>query len=102
MSSVAANTGRSVEAEIRYTVGLQGGPIDIRIRGVEFKVKIDEDILVIRRQILSHGRIVDTKIVGVLGGLGSGSYDDIDEKLRIRDFMNNGGVIGISKELLGS
>lgn len=100
MSSVAANTGRSVEAEIRYTVDLASGPLDLRFRGVEFKVKGGEDILVIRRQILSGSLIVDTKIVAIFGG--PGPYDDTEEMLRIRSFMNNGGVIGISRELSGS
>jgi hypothetical protein len=97
MSSVAANTGRSVEAEIHYTVDLASGPLDLRIRGVEFKAKGGEDILVIRRQILSGSLIVDTKIVAIFGG--PGFYDGTEEMLRIRSFMNNGGVIGISKEL---
>jgi hypothetical protein len=90
---------RHVVSEMRYEVRLASGPLGIRIHSADFSLQgTTDDIAVLVRMTLANGKIVDEKIVGVIG---SEYKNDTREFMNLRRFMMNGGVIGIHGDIDG-
>jgi len=88
-----------VAAEVVYEVTIVPAPYAFTLRGVEFRSANDnDDIVVLMRRIWSGGILMEETIVGVIGdeyrGMGL-------EFLRLRNYVNAGGVIRLNKELVG-
>lgn len=92
-----ADPGKGTQAEIRYQVQIQGGPCKFSISGSEYVIASGSDVVVMVRTVWSDGFRMDEKIVGVIGGEWA---SDCVEFIRIRKFMNQGGVIGLHRDLV--
>jgi hypothetical protein len=87
----------TVAAQVAYEVKLQPGPYKFCIRGVEHVIDFNRDAVVIVRVICMNGSRMDETIVGVIGD----SWEaGVAEFLRIRAFLNAGGVIGLHRDLI--
>ncbi len=88
--------GKSIPAEVKYELMLQGGPWRFKIRDVTFEIAAGSDMAVIVRRVLSAGLIMEEKIVGVIGDEWKGGSIEF---MRLRQFLDAGGVIGLNKNL---
>lgn len=88
--------GKSVGATVRYEIMLQPGPWSFKLKGIEFNITANNDLVVIVRRTYIDRVIIDEKIVGVIGDEHeSGAL----EFIRLTRFMSNGGVIGLHRDL---
>ena len=93
-----SDPGKTISASVRYEVRLAAGPYSFRIDGVEHKISEQRDaVVLVRRVATTGGRIMEEKIVGVIG---DECESGCAEMLRIREFLNDGGVIGLGRDLL--
>lgn len=91
-----SDPGKSTAAELRYEVRLQPGPWKFSIRGVQHEIQSGRDAVVIMRMVVAGGMVYDERIVGVVGDEWEGASSEF---LRLREFMNTGGVIGLHRDL---
>ncbi len=89
--------GKTVPAEVRYELRIQHGPYKFKVAGEQFDVGVDSDIVVVARVVTSGRMIVEEKIVAVVG---DEWRSGCTEFLRLRKFLNDGGVIGLNKDLV--
>lgn len=89
---------KTIPATVRYEIRIINGPYKFSIKGREFTLEgPHQDIVVLMRMVHSGRLIVDEKIVGVIGDeWNTGSV----EFLRLRSFLNDGGVIGLHRDLV--
>lgn len=86
-----------VDAQVTYEVKLQSGPCKFHVRGVEHAINTNRDAVVVVRSVHMNGTRMDETIVGVIGDPWESG---VDEFLRIRAFLNAGGVIGLHRDLI--
>lgn len=82
------NPGKSVTAQVEYEMDIVSGPMSFTIRGVDYELSDTEDIAVLKRVTTSGGSIIDSKVVGVIGGRWR---TDPHETLNLFEFLNGGG-----------
>lgn len=91
-----ADPGKTIGAVIRYEMMLQSGPLRFSLQGVEFDIPAGSDLPVIVRQVFDGRRLVEEKIVGVVG---NEHRQDSREFMNLRSFLNRGGAIGLEETL---
>lgn len=91
-----SDPAKTTAAQVRYEVRLQLGPEKFKIRGVEHRIDDRSDACVIVR-IITQGRLImEEKIIGIVG---EEHVSSTIEMLRLREFLNDGGVIGLHRDL---
>jgi hypothetical protein len=89
---------RHTAAEIRYELRIVSGPHTINFMSEEIRLaSSDEDIAVLMRTTYVGSGILDEKVVAVVGDQWR---SQTTEFIHLRNFLKNGGVIGINKDLL--
>lgn len=88
--------GKSVAMEIRYEVRIQRGPWKFKIAGIEHEIRENRDRALIFRMTMSGRVTFDEKIVGIIG---DEHETGCREFLNLRDFLIQGGVIGLHRDL---
>jgi hypothetical protein len=91
-----SDPAKHIQASIRYEVRLEGGPRTFKIRGMTIELAADDDAMVLVRMTLSGRATIDERIVGLIGGEWRA---DAREVINLREFLQDGGVIGLSKAL---
>ncbi len=89
--------GKSVAATVRYECRIKSGPFRIAIEGETFERSAGQDMMVLVRIATVRRSVVEETVVGVIGTAYRGEGL---ETVRLLRFMNEGGVIGLSPDLV--
>jgi hypothetical protein len=92
------NPGKSTSAEQRYEIRCVEGPRQFTVHGADYDLAYSDSMTVLVRIVASGGYLIEETIVGVIGG--RYRTDSTVEMLKLVRFLNAGGIIGLSEDLV--